>query len=34
MKLDTKAFEAKMQKLVTGYEAELETIVEEIINHF
>jgi ribosome recycling factor len=26
MKLDTKAFEAKMQKLVTGYEAELETI--------
>jgi hypothetical protein len=26
MKLDTKAFEAKMQKLVTGYESELETI--------
>jgi ribosome recycling factor len=26
MKLDTKAFEAKMQKLITGYEAELDTI--------
>ena len=26
MKLDTKAFEAKMQKLVAGYESELETI--------